>query len=298
MISRGSRRVLTLLDAMRTEHDAIGPKYWQMESLEAFDAPSPSSWSMRILDLHKSRILYFPTLDTDRWMNHTLLRYGCLGTAPLSPHSAFSLRTLSQYHEAHHVCPRLSKEAEIRAMCNINKTPNQKSLADQFRITYDAYFEILDRVQTQVNTVLGRDKPNWRALNVCPACDYRLEGEPSLKYLKLCSRVPRFLQSQIRLLDIPTRCQYAQEPTKPKRTAEDPSDKDMNEVCMSCIITCGLSNSFHRRLHNHWMCHRLTTDSDEEQDTLVGTEEPDDIADSASCVSVCTQQWQNAGPEE
>ncbi|KIJ39658.1 hypothetical protein M422DRAFT_257486 [Sphaerobolus stellatus SS14] len=102
-------------------------------------------------------------------------------------------------------------------MCNINKTPNQKSLADQFRIAYDAYFEILGRVQTQVNTVLGRDKPNW------------LEGEPSLKYLKLCSRVPRFLQSQIRLLDIPTRCQYAQEPTKPKRTAEDPSDKDMNE---------------------------------------------------------------------
>ncbi|KIJ30837.1 hypothetical protein M422DRAFT_234713 [Sphaerobolus stellatus SS14] len=289
--------------AWETQMDTLTDTYlqWQMEPLEAFDAPSPNSWGMRILDLHKSRILYFPTLDIDRWTNQTLLRYGCLGTAPLSPHSAFSLRTLSQYHETHRVCPRLSIEAEIRALCNINKIPYQKSLADQFRIVYDAYLEILGRVQTQVNTVLGRDKPNWRALNVCPACDYRLEGEPSLKYSKLVSldgnnslrRVDlnitrgvlayldsRKARSDYWILPQDVDMFKNQVKAKAKRKAKDLSDEDMNEEITQPSDVLPADNS------------------DEEQDTLVETEEPGDVADGASFVSVCIQRWRNAGPDE
>lgn len=52
----------------------------------------------------------------------------------------------------------------------------------QFSAAYDVYLEILHRVKTRLNAALGRDTPNWRLLNSCPCCVYKLEGEPSLTF--------------------------------------------------------------------------------------------------------------------
>jgi hypothetical protein len=55
-------------------------------------------------------------------------------------------------------------------------------LAEQFTIAYDVYLDIQRRVKAQVKAALRHDTPNWRMLNVCPPCFYRLEGEPDLEF--------------------------------------------------------------------------------------------------------------------
>ena len=54
-------------------------------------------------------------------------------------------------------------------------------------MAYDVYLDIISLVQKQLDHELGCDTPNWHALNSCPACQYRLENEPTLPYSKLIS---------------------------------------------------------------------------------------------------------------
>ncbi|EJD46305.1 hypothetical protein AURDEDRAFT_124089 [Auricularia subglabra TFB-10046 SS5] len=45
---------------------------------------------------------------------------------------------------------------------------------------FDQYVAIKREVQRTVDSALGRDTPNWRAINACAPCSYKLEGEPEL----------------------------------------------------------------------------------------------------------------------
>lgn len=44
--------------------------------------------------------------------------------------------------------------------------------------TFEMYLAILRLVNTRVKQALGHDTPDWRVLNACPPCTYKLEGEP------------------------------------------------------------------------------------------------------------------------
>ena len=55
-------------------------------------------------------------------------------------------------------------------------------MRDQFSVAFDAYCEVLRRVDTLVNAALERDAVDWQLKNACPACSYKLENEPSLKF--------------------------------------------------------------------------------------------------------------------
>jgi hypothetical protein len=55
-------------------------------------------------------------------------------------------------------------------------------LATQFSAAYDVYLEIQRRVNAEVYKALGYDTPNWKLLNICPPCYYKLEDEPELKF--------------------------------------------------------------------------------------------------------------------
>ena len=52
----------------------------------------------------------------------------------------------------------------------------------QLTATYDVYLNILDRVDCRLKKALGHDTDNWRMLNSCPACFYKLEDEPILDF--------------------------------------------------------------------------------------------------------------------
>lgn len=43
------------------------------------------------------------------------------------------------------------------------------------------------RVDALCNAALGRNTEDWRSLNVCEPCMYKLEKEPQLQYSMLCS---------------------------------------------------------------------------------------------------------------
>ncbi|KAJ7711407.1 hypothetical protein DFH07DRAFT_1021509 [Mycena maculata] len=55
-------------------------------------------------------------------------------------------------------------------------------LGAQFSVAFDVYLAILARVDRRVQVALGRDTPDWRLKNACPACLYKVEGEPHLKF--------------------------------------------------------------------------------------------------------------------
>jgi len=58
--------------------------------------------------------------------------------------------------------------------------PYRPYLNVQLTAAYDAYLNILDHVDRRLKKALGRDTDNWRMLNSCPACFYKLEDEPVL----------------------------------------------------------------------------------------------------------------------
>jgi hypothetical protein len=51
-----------------------------------------------------------------------------------------------------------------------------------FRDAFEIYLAVIRRIESRVKAALGRDTPNWRVLNSCPACMYELEGEAPLRY--------------------------------------------------------------------------------------------------------------------
>lgn len=58
--------------------------------------------------------------------------------------------------------------------------PYRPYLREQFSIAYDIYLAIRSNVESRVLKELGRDSPNWRLRNACPACLYKLEGDLKL----------------------------------------------------------------------------------------------------------------------
>lgn len=50
---------------------------------------------------------------------------------------------------------------------------------------YDVYLEIRRRIDARLAMKLGRDTPNWRLHNACPACTYKLEDETPLEFSML-----------------------------------------------------------------------------------------------------------------
>lgn len=60
-------------------------------------------------------------------------------------------------------------------------------MADQFSIAYDQYLDIIAGIDSRVRAVLRQDSENWRMLNACAPCLYKLEDEPKLTHSLLVS---------------------------------------------------------------------------------------------------------------
>jgi hypothetical protein len=96
------------------------------------------------------------------------------------PAVVITVRTLEVYRVMHLRCPRLGVQAFVRALCDIHGVAPCPWLASQFSVAYDVYPTVRAIVDKRVQVALGRDKPDWRLKNACPACLYTLEGEPKL----------------------------------------------------------------------------------------------------------------------
>ncbi|KAG2136551.1 uncharacterized protein EDB93DRAFT_1091557 [Suillus bovinus] len=92
------------------------------------------------------------------------------GCSPLFPTVTISIRTLAVYRQVHRTCPQFSIQAQCKALCHLHN----------FSDTYDIYLEILHHIDVLINQALNRNSPNWRLLNSCPCCFYKLEDEENM----------------------------------------------------------------------------------------------------------------------
>ncbi|KAG1860775.1 hypothetical protein F4604DRAFT_2035060 [Suillus subluteus] len=94
---------------------------------------------------------------------------------------------LDVYRQSHQVTPRFSIHAEAKMLCFLHGVYYCRHLAEQLRISYDVYLELHRRIDHRLDKVLGHDSDNWRMLNSCPACQYKLTDEPPLEFSILCA---------------------------------------------------------------------------------------------------------------
>ncbi|KAJ6593718.1 hypothetical protein B0H19DRAFT_916404 [Mycena capillaripes] len=119
-------------------------------------------------------------LAGDHYVASACIRHGWMPVSPYVPTVVITLRALEVYRVTHLRCPRLGIQAFVRALCDIHGVAPRPWLGTQFSVAFDVYLAIRAAVDQRVQVALGRDTPNWRLKNACPACLYKVEGEPTL----------------------------------------------------------------------------------------------------------------------
>ncbi|KAJ7808980.1 hypothetical protein B0H14DRAFT_3090965 [Mycena olivaceomarginata] len=103
---------------------------------------------------------------------------------PSTPHHAsvvITVRALEVFRVIQLRCPRLGIQAFVRSLCDLHVVAPRPYLGAQFSTAFDVYLSLRAAADQRMKAALGRDIPNWRLKNACPACLYELEGEPKLK---------------------------------------------------------------------------------------------------------------------
>ncbi|KAG1859304.1 hypothetical protein F4604DRAFT_1882800 [Suillus subluteus] len=207
---------------------------------------------------------------------------GCIGSSPLQPTVAITIRTLEAYRQTHRVCPRLSIHAEAKKLCHLHGVRYGRYLAEQFRVAYDVYLELLQRVSLRVSQALGHTGPNWRARNLCPCCHYKVQDEPKLRF-------PFEIA-----LDGNNSAKFVDPALRGGRERQDPrngrSDIWIDEEYV---------DRFKDEVKNARRSHRPNTSAPAD---IVDPDDPwiyceNEDQDSNEPVNVCVDRWRNAAPE-
>jgi hypothetical protein len=123
--------------------------------------------------------------DLDQDVAPAIIRQGLIPCSPVKPGYAFTIRALEVYRAVKMHCPQLGIQAFLKSLCDIQCIPIHSYLFQQFSIAYDVYVAILSGVHHQVSAELGHAGSDWCVRNCCPACNYKLEGEPKLLFSQL-----------------------------------------------------------------------------------------------------------------
>ena len=116
----------------------------------------------------------------DQGIPAALVRQGLVPCAPFSPTLTFTTRLLELYRNNHLRCPHLAIQPYVKSLCDLHGVSYRPYLSQQFSIAYDLYLLIREDVLSHVNIALERDSPYYRLRHACPACTYKLQGEPKL----------------------------------------------------------------------------------------------------------------------
>ncbi|KAJ7705037.1 hypothetical protein B0H17DRAFT_1156954 [Mycena rosella] len=113
----------------------------------------------------------FAHSDNDSRTNETLICHGYIGASPEIVSVAFPIALFDVYRQIHRVCPRYSLGALSRTLTNLA----------QLSTAYDAYLEIMRRVDASAQRAMGRDS-GWYMQNVCALCFYKTKNETPLQF--------------------------------------------------------------------------------------------------------------------
>ncbi|KAJ7855627.1 hypothetical protein B0H14DRAFT_3085411 [Mycena olivaceomarginata] len=116
----------------------------------------------------------------DEFVASGLVNLGLFPCSPYDPTVAITTRALEVFRVMRLRCPRLGIQPYVRALCDLHGVPFRTYLSTQFSVAFDVYVGTLAIIAKRVEAALGRDTPNWRLKNACPACLYKLEDEEDL----------------------------------------------------------------------------------------------------------------------
>ncbi|KAK7046968.1 hypothetical protein R3P38DRAFT_2507024 [Favolaschia claudopus] len=174
-----------------------GPGFASSSSTEVDSAEWEEARRVMVVDMFSASHQMLPLLRSDAYVASACVREGWMPSSPYFPSVVITLRALEVYRVTRLRCPRLGIQAFVRALCDIHGFAPRPWLGTQFSVAFDIYLAIRARVDARVQVALGRDTPNWRLKNACPACLYVLEGEspldpPMLATMDGNNSLPRF----------------------------------------------------------------------------------------------------------
>ncbi|KAF6745727.1 hypothetical protein DFP72DRAFT_1090863, partial [Ephemerocybe angulata] len=143
------------------------------------------SYRIQVVDCFEMYTHYAELRAGDQGIPAALLSQGLVPTAPFSPSTAFTVRTLELYRNVHLRSPSLALQPYIKALCDLQGIPYRRTYSDAFNNAYDLYLRITEEVEDLVLRALNRAERTWRLKNVCPACTYVLDGEAPLRFRML-----------------------------------------------------------------------------------------------------------------
>ncbi|KAK7007335.1 hypothetical protein R3P38DRAFT_3281563 [Favolaschia claudopus] len=161
--------------SLDTAKDGLGKLFVHPE-----DAVVEDNARIYVVDLFSACFTPVPIVRGDQLITSAFVRQGLIPATPNNPSVAITIRTLEVFRATQLRCPRLGTQAFVRTLCDLHGVPPRPYLGRQFGIAYDLYLDIRAAVDKRVLVALGRDSPNWRLKNACPACLYKLEGESSI----------------------------------------------------------------------------------------------------------------------
>ncbi|KAI0054626.1 hypothetical protein BV25DRAFT_1816807, partial [Artomyces pyxidatus] len=110
----------------------------------------------------------------------SLVRVGLLGSTPVVPKLAFSFELLEFYYRLRRRHATVGIQGFVKVMCAYHSIKYVATLQDQFSRAFDAYFDMLERLQARVDAAIGRDVEGWRIKYGCPCCGYEQPDEQPL----------------------------------------------------------------------------------------------------------------------
>ncbi|KAJ7698838.1 hypothetical protein B0H14DRAFT_3528743 [Mycena olivaceomarginata] len=143
-----------------------------------------------------------PIIAGDVFIASAFVRNGLMPCSPHEPSVVVTVCVLEVFRVLQLCCPRLGMQALSGGSATCTALHLDHTWA-KFSIAYDVYLSIRAEVDKHVKATLGRDTPNWRLKNACPACMYKLEGESPLKLPLITTQdgnnsMKRFLASRAR----------------------------------------------------------------------------------------------------
>ncbi|KAJ7362212.1 hypothetical protein DFH08DRAFT_1024107 [Mycena albidolilacea] len=113
----------------------------------------------------------------DVYLSSCFVAQGLIPATPWKPKVAFTTRCLEIYRLVRLRSPGISIQPWVKTLADLHGCELKPYASKAFSKCFDVYLEILQVVDDRIKKVLGRDAPDWRLKNCCPACTYKLEGE-------------------------------------------------------------------------------------------------------------------------
>ncbi|KAJ7796714.1 hypothetical protein B0H14DRAFT_2390399 [Mycena olivaceomarginata] len=290
--ARCTTRVQQMVDAWKGAMPFLVDAYLRFKANGLMDLDVTSgAWSIEIVGLEECGLHSFTHSSDATSTNETLLHYGYIGATPEKVSRAFPIYLFEIYRQMHRVCPRYSIDALGKTLTNLHQGPRLKALAEQLGNAYDAYLEILRRVDARLDMVLNQDA-TWYARNVCAPCLYKTEDEQPLKFSFLGCMDGN---NSLKLVDSTFRAGTIRQDDRASRSfcwlTTEQVDIFKDKVINSRKVS---------KLHDFTEPELLPGEPEDDEDIArlntveLGEQDTDELNRS---INICVERWKAAGPE-